>query len=280
MTTLIIGGTGNTGLALAKLLHSAERPVLVTSRSGKAPEPFKAVAFDWTKPSTFENPFEADPSIEKVYFIPPSSDETLAIVKPFLDLAVSKDVKKFVLLATAVTLPGGNAFSGDILQYFIDSTLDYTVLRPTWFMQNFALEYVKTIKEENYFFTVSEGGKTIPISTDDIAQAAFEVLTTGKFSKEAPFIFGPQPLTTDEVARVFSSVLGREIVHKHIPTEQRTQIFESFGLPKADAKALVDAELGMSEGVEEKVFFDPKEAKYIGKTTLKEFVEANATLWK
>lgn len=135
MTTLIIGGTGNTGLALAKLLHSAERPVLVTSRSGKAPEPFKAVAFDWTKPSTFENPFEADPSIEKVYFIPPSSDETLAIVKPFLDLAVSKGVKKFVLLATAVTLPGGNAFSGDILQYFIDSTLDYTVLRPTWFMR-------------------------------------------------------------------------------------------------------------------------------------------------
>lgn len=62
--------------------------------------------------------------------------------------------------------------------------------------------------------------------------------------------------------------------------EQRTQIFESFGLPKADAKALVDAELGMSEGVEEKVFLDPKEVKYIGKTTLKEYVEANAALWK
>ncbi|PPR03653.1 hypothetical protein CVT24_007767 [Panaeolus cyanescens] len=280
MTTLIIGGTGNTGLALAKLLYGAGLDVLLTSRSGKAPEPFKAVSFDWTRPSTFEEPFRVDPSIDQVYFIPPSSADSLKIVKPFLDIAISKNVKKFVLLATAVTTAGGAAFAGDIYQYFLESTLDWVVLRPTWFMQNFSLEYLETIKNDNYFFTASSGGKTIPIHTDDIAQAAYDALVSNKFSREAPYIFGPQPLTTTEVAEIFSSVLGRTIVHKQVTAEERTNLFLSFGLPEADAKALVDAELGMAEGAEENVFNDPKEVKYVGKTTLREFVEANAALWQ
>lgn len=138
MTTLIIGGTGNTGLALAKLLHAANRPVLVTSRTGKAPEPFKAVIFDWFNASTFENPFIEDSSIDRVYIIiPRASPEALKIVKPFLELANSKGVKKYVFLGTSITTPGG-PFGGDIYQYLIDSGLDYVVLRPTWFMRMYS----------------------------------------------------------------------------------------------------------------------------------------------
>ncbi|KAF9009626.1 hypothetical protein BDQ17DRAFT_1421793 [Cyathus striatus] len=62
------GGTGNTGLKLARLLHAANIPILITSRSGTAPESFPAVKFDWND-STFSAPFEKDPSIDKVYLI-------------------------------------------------------------------------------------------------------------------------------------------------------------------------------------------------------------------
>ncbi|KAF9057087.1 hypothetical protein BJ165DRAFT_1397434 [Panaeolus papilionaceus] len=293
MTTLIIGATGNTGCALAKLMCRAGHPVILTSRSGVVPEPcnseFKpyigAVAFDWTKPSTFLNPFRfaADSSvkIEKVYFIPPSADGTLGIVRPFLDQAVKRGVKKFVMLAASVTTPGGKYFCGDILKYFIDGPLDYTVLRPTWFMQNFRIEYLKSLKEENYFYTACDATcKTAPISSDDIAQAAFEALLTPKFSRQAPFIFGPQLLSFDEVAQVLSSVLGRSIFYKRISAERRAQIYESYGMSKADAKAIADAEINSSKNrTEEKVFLDPNQVKYIGRTTVKEYVKANAALW-
>ncbi|KAF9041421.1 hypothetical protein BJ165DRAFT_1391823 [Panaeolus papilionaceus] len=279
MTSLIIGGTGNTGLPLAKLLHGAGHSVLVTSRSGKAPEPLKAVAFDWTDPSTFENPFKADPLIDRLYFIPPNAQDSLAIVKLFVEKAIAHNVKKFVMLATSLTTPGG-AFGGDIYQYFLDSPLDYVILRPNWFMQNFATQFVTTIKTMNFYSTASTGGKAIFVSTDDIAQAAFEALTTDKYLREAPFVFGPQALTSAEMANTFSTVLGREIIHKSMPAEQRQSLFESFGLPAQNAKALVDGELGMADGAEEKVFLDPQVPKHIGKVTFKEFVEANAALWK
>lgn len=65
--------------------------------------------------------------------------------------------------------------------------------------ENFSFEYLKTIKEENYFFTVAEGGRTPLVSTDDIAQAAFDALTTEKPARTAPYILGPELVSYDEV---------------------------------------------------------------------------------
>ena len=64
VTVLVIGGRGKTGLVLSRLLSEANRSVLICSRSGTAPSPYKAVKFDWFDDRTFENPFVTDPNID------------------------------------------------------------------------------------------------------------------------------------------------------------------------------------------------------------------------
>jgi len=134
MTILITGGTGKTGGNLAKLLYAANLPFIIATRSGKVPEPFKAVTFDWFNPDTFENPFKADPNIDCVYIVCPISPDCLPQVAPFIDLAISKGVKRFVLL-TATRMGPGTPGPGMVHNYLADKGIDYAVLRPSWFIR-------------------------------------------------------------------------------------------------------------------------------------------------
>ncbi|KAJ3502245.1 hypothetical protein NLJ89_g8977 [Agrocybe chaxingu] len=78
MTIPVTGGTGNVGGAVARLLQAVNYPLIIASRMGVA-GPFKAVKFDWVDPSTFENPFNADPNIDHVFVIAPISGDACDI---------------------------------------------------------------------------------------------------------------------------------------------------------------------------------------------------------
>ena len=135
MTILIIGGTGQTGTILSSLLKQANQSILITSRSGTATGPYKAVKFDWSDENTFENPFKVDSDIDRVYLVLPALLDLFTITKPFIDLAVSRGVKRFVLLSATKFPPT----VGDIHQYLVDIKVDYAILRPTWFQRTYFL---------------------------------------------------------------------------------------------------------------------------------------------
>ena len=137
MTVLVTGGTGKTGLVLSRLLKEANISVLICSRSGTAPTPYKAVKFDWFDEKTFENPFKTDPNIDRVYLIVPSVMGQLSTVKPLIDLAISKGVKRFVLLTASQAEIGSPVLMGKVHEYLLNIKVDYTVLRPTWFIRTF-----------------------------------------------------------------------------------------------------------------------------------------------
>ena len=133
MTILITGGTGRTGSQLARLLDIAKIPIVIASRSGNAPSPFEGVKFDWFEESTYRNAFDAHPNIDKVYLVLPSLFDPTPIAKSFIDFAISKGVKRFVLLS-ASSFEKGDDGTGRAHDYLAESGADYVVLRPTWFI--------------------------------------------------------------------------------------------------------------------------------------------------
>ncbi|KAF8970138.1 hypothetical protein BDZ97DRAFT_1792147 [Flammula alnicola] len=278
MTTLITGGTGKTGLALAKLLHAANRPVLLTSRAGKAPEPFKAVKFDWLDKTTYENPFNTDPKIDRVYIVVPGVFDTLSYVGPFIDLAVSKGVKRFVLLSVSLLEPG-EAPHGKVHQYLLDIGVDYAVLRPTWFQENFASNFYISIREHNQVFSGTGEGRIAFVSAADIAQAAFEALTAEKSPNKDLAVLGPDLYSYDEAAKLLSSILGREITHKKSSTEDTAKIYAGFGLAPEYANFLANLEGNAGKGKEVELFNSSADKKFIGKHSLLDYFKANRELW-
>ena len=137
MTILLVGGTGKTGLRLARLLQNANHPFLLASRGCKPiPGPFQGVhvKFHWDDPTTHETLFSANTGIDRVYLIGPEADMDISsTMKPFIELAMTKGVKRFVML-TATTTPTGPSGMEEMHKYLANRGVEYCILRPTWFI--------------------------------------------------------------------------------------------------------------------------------------------------
>ncbi|KAF4616724.1 hypothetical protein D9613_008442 [Agrocybe pediades] len=277
MTILLTGGTGKTGAVLARLLHAANQPFVVANRSGKVPEPFTGVQFDWLNPETFENLFKAHPDIDRVYLVVPQAPDLLPIIGPFIDLCITKGVKRYVLLS-ATQIAAGGPGHGKVHQYLLDKGVDYSVLRTTWFMQNFTL-HQDEIKEKDQISTAMGNAKVPWISTEDIAQAAFNDLTSEKSPNKEYFVLGPELYSNEEATRLLSSVLGREIACRKVTVEEKAGVYKELGFPADFAAFVAHAEGDVAKNTEAPIMDEPAHRKYIGKHTLEQFFRENRHLW-
>ena len=132
MTTLVTGGTGKTGSHVARLLHDAGYPLVVASRKGVAAEPFKVAKFDYSDPTTFENPFIVDPNIDRLYLVTPDVEDQLGAVRTFIDFALTKGVKRIVYVGSSAPLEC--KLYSPVWKYITTLGVEYTILRPTWFI--------------------------------------------------------------------------------------------------------------------------------------------------
>ncbi|KAH9487305.1 Agroclavine dehydrogenase [Psilocybe cubensis] len=291
MTTLITGGTGRTGLALAHLLHDAKRPLVIATRAGAAPAPFTAVRFEWydfdSHVAALSAHDNATPTskIDRVYIVKPPLTTDAVVVTSFIDLAISKGVTRFVLLSSTQVGPdpSSNSPGSVIHQYLIDRGVEYAVLRPTWFMQNFDANFKRSIRDYDYIFSATHDGKIPWVSTDDIAQVAFECLTATQSPNKDIFVVGPELLSYEDVAAIASKVLERPIRFKRYTLEEQAAFYISLKWDPKYAKFLAELDTKIAQGSEEAVFVDPETEKngrkYVGKRTLFEYFVANKKLW-
>ncbi|KAF5313578.1 hypothetical protein D9611_010159 [Ephemerocybe angulata] len=275
MTTLITGGASQTGVALAKLLQASGHPVLFASRSGRVPEGFDSVKFDFTDPSTFEAPFSASGhKIEYVYLLLPLLDP-LREAKPFIDLAVTKGTKRFVLLSASGKFtekgPGSHG-TGQVHTYLDEQGLDYVALRPNWFTENLLRVYAVGIKQYNVIQNTLATARIPLIAVDDIAQAAFDAITdVGKLPNREPILIGPDLVSYSEIAEAFSQTLGRPITFSVISREELLKRYLSYGVPDALAHYLADLEdEEENNGASEALLKDPR--SLTGKLGVKEWI--------
>ena len=213
MTTLLLGGTGRTSTRIASLLDRANLPYIPASRSSSA------CRFDWLDESTYANPFshnniDNNPAITAVYLIAPAVTDIFTPVKKFIDLAREKGVKRFVLISASVLEAGGPAH-GKVHEYLAGLGVEYAVLRPTWFMENFSEGmHLRTVKEEGKVYSAAGDGKIPWISVEDIAAVGYRALVGQPSLNADPIILGPELLSYDDVrsfSRLFFS-LGRMFV--------------------------------------------------------------------
>lgn len=139
---LVLGGTGKVGKRIADQLASAETPALVASRSGEAP-PNKwltGVKFDWFDQATWEHPWKAadEHPVRAVYIIAPLIFDSALIMIQFVNFALTKGTRRFILQSAAPVEAGDDCGMGQLHAYVRrlgnEGKADWAALRPTWFM--------------------------------------------------------------------------------------------------------------------------------------------------
>ncbi|KAF7318256.1 NAD(P)-bd-dom domain-containing protein [Mycena chlorophos] len=277
-TILVLGATGKTGTPLVQRLQDANVDFLVATRNSVS------VRFDWLDKSTYANPFEfaagTGKIINRVYLVAPQTTDMFPPMKTFIDLAKVRGVRRFVLLSATVCEPDletGLAM-GKVHAYLatLGEGVQYCVLRPSWFMENFATQYVELIRERHEIVSATGTGRLGYVSTEDIADVAFDALMHEGAVQKEEIIVGPQLVTYDEIAQMLTEVVGRKITHKIVSKEEMKQVFVDRGMPEEYAEMMTGLDGYIAQGGEEKMY---ARATVVGKRTLKEFFVANKAVW-
>ncbi|MEP5363546.1 MAG: NAD(P)H-binding protein [Reichenbachiella sp.] len=217
---LVIGGTGKTGRKVVERLENLGQNVRVGSRNA---EP----AFDWENAETW-NP--ALKGMDQVYitFQPDLAvPGALEAIEVLTKKAAQAGVKKLVLLS------GKGEHEAELCeQVVIHSGLDYTIVRASWFMQNFSESFFLDPILAGHVALPKPEAKVPYISTDDIADVVVEVLLNEQHHGQIYELTGPRVLTFEEVIKEIAQATGRDIMFTPVELEDYVKFLEEVGVPE------------------------------------------------
>lgn len=276
MSILVTGGTGKTGRRLQALLQAQNVPCRIATRNAdKRPS---AIFFDWMQPESW------GPALERtsaVYLVAPAAGgETARIMTAFIEQAVARGVRRFVLLSASL-LPAGGPGPGQVHQWLQQNASEWAVLRPSWFMQNFSEgQHLATIRDEGAIYSATEDGRVPFISTEDIARAACAALTMRHAPNRDFVLTGPQAISYGDVAAQISLASGCPVVHRRISAPELAAAHRARGLPEAAAEILAAMDLAIASGAEDRVTQDVALLTGAGPIDFGTFAQANAHGWR
>jgi uncharacterized protein YbjT (DUF2867 family) len=217
--TLVLGGTGKVGRRVAQRLTERGLDVRIGSRSG---EP----RFDWDDGSTWHPVLEGVGSayVSHYWDAMPGAAETLG---SFADLAVASGVRRLVLLSGR-----GEEEAERAQRAVLDSGGEVTVLRSTWFAQNFSEDYWQEQVQGNLVALPAADTPEPFVDADDIADVAVAALTDNRHIGEVYELTGPRLLTFAEAVQEISRAVGREIRYVPISIEEFAAAAVEQGVPR------------------------------------------------
>jgi uncharacterized protein YbjT (DUF2867 family) len=205
---LVTGATGKTGRRVVERLHAAGVPVRPGSRSANP-------TFDWNDHATWTSALEGVGSVYISYYPDLAVPGAVETTGAFAALAVSMGVRRLVLLA------GRGEDEAERAEDAVRASgADLTVIRSTWFMQNFS--------EGDFRPQVMSGRVSLPagdmvepfVDVDDIAEVAVAALTEDGHVGEMYELTGPRLLTFAEAIDEIAQATGRDIEYAPASVEE------------------------------------------------------------
>jgi uncharacterized protein YbjT (DUF2867 family) len=217
--TLVLGGTGKTGRRVVQRLRARGIPTRVGSRSGNPP-------FDWDDRSTWAPALRDVKSVYVSYYPDIAAPGAAETVGAFAELAVSSGVPRLVLLSGR-----GEAEAERAEQAVHASGADLTIVRSTWFSQNFSEDYLlePVLSGE---LALPAGDTPEPfVDADDIADVAVAALTDDRHIGEVYELTGPRLLTFSDAVAEISRATGREVRYVPVSIEEYAAGAAEQGVP-------------------------------------------------
>ena len=218
--TLVLGGTGKTGRRVADRLKESGKAVRIGSRSATP-------SFDWDQEKTWDASLKDVTAVYITYApdlaIPGAKDA----IQAFVQKAKRHGVKRLVLLS------GRGEDEAQACEQIVQASgLDWTIVRASWFHQNFS--------EGAFIDMVLNGAITLPagdqvepfVDVDDIADVVTAALTQDFHKGEVYEVTGPRLMSMADVAADLSKATGRTITYVNVPREAFVAEIENSGAPK------------------------------------------------
>ena len=118
-----------------------------------------------------------------------------------------------------------------ISEKLMNDGFDYTILKPSFFAQNFKNYEWENITERGITYTPAGTGKVGFVDVNDIARVAVKVLTEDGHTGKEYVITGPEALSYSNAATVLSAVLNKQIVYPNPSPNEYSAALKGAGAP-------------------------------------------------
>lgn len=217
---LVIGGTGKTGKRVVQNLEALGHNVRIGSRSASP-------AFDWHQPEGWAQALEGMDKVYITYQPDLAVPGALQAIEQLVKESKRANVKKLVILSGK-----GEREAQLCEQVIIHSGLDYTIVRASWFNQNF---------NENFLLEpILEGVVALPqaeaqipwVDADDIAAVATKALTDDEHNGKIYQLTGSRTLTFQEAVAEIAKASNREIQFIPVSIQEYGEGMRKAGVPE------------------------------------------------
>jgi len=226
MTILVTTPNGKVGSEVVKGLLARNIPVRVAAHTvSKAQQAFPGAE---VVPFSFENADQVQAALQGVtaLYVATINDTTLEDQNRLVDLAKAAGVQRIVRLSAA----GVENTDAPLRQnelYIEASGIPYTILRPSWFMQNYSTGSAASI-QNGVIAEPSGDGKTAFIDTRDIADVAIAALTQEGHAGKAYHLTGSEALTRHQVADYISQAVGFPVQYTPITDDEHRAAMQNY----------------------------------------------------
>ncbi|MFC4453155.1 SDR family oxidoreductase [Deinococcus sonorensis] len=276
---LITTPNGKVGSEIVRQLQAQGTPVRVgahTVEKARAAFPdTEVVHFDFNDEASVHAALQG---VDRLYLASPGPMPA-APVKRVVDLAKEAGVQHVVRLSALGAEQGDNPLR-DVERHLEASGLQWTFLRPNWFMQNYSTDMAGGIREQGQLLEPAGDAATGFVDARDIAAVGVAALTTDGHAGQAYGITGPAALTRTEVAAAISAATGREVQYQPISEEQYQQVMGRAGAPDAYVGLMTNLYQMVRAGYTATVTDDVQRVTGRAPISFEQFARDHADTWR
>ena len=283
---LITGATGTTGREVVKELSGlgakgVRALVRDPARANLIREAgFETVAGDFEKPETLGAALEG---VERALLLTPPTPDTVTHHRGFIEAARGAGVRHVVKLsaigADAGQPEGFGRWHGQAEELLKSSGLEWTMLRPNFFMQNL-LGQARQIAATGSIFQPVGDARASFIDARDIAAVAARALTEEGHDEQTYTLTGPEALSYRDIAAKLSEASGRSVAYVPVSPEQFRAGALVAGLPEWLVDALERLNEMFASGAAAAVTDDVRRVGRKEPTTFEQFARDHAEAFK
>jgi uncharacterized protein YbjT (DUF2867 family) len=196
---LVIGASGKTGSRVAKMLMDSNMPVKLASRSSD-------ITFNWNDVSNWPKVLSNVKAMYVTYFPDLALPQAPKDIEVLCRIALQQGVKHITLLSGR-----GEEVARECEQIVQHSGLSWTIIRASWFAQNFSEGLFHQLLTSNTVELPVGDVKEPFIDIDDISEIAYESLIEPRHKNELYEVTGPELLSFADVIESVNEMFDKQV---------------------------------------------------------------------
>ena len=238
----ITGATGTIGKEVVTALLEKNNMVVAATRNtekskGLFGSKVTPIHFDYQNRNTF-NQIEGT---DGVFIIgPPLNPALFELLEPFVNYLQDNYTGRVVYLSgygmdTLKEMP----FHGLMEDKLKTSNLNWNIVRPGFFMQNFGNYERENIEQRNVLFSPAGEGKTPFVSSRDIAGSIAVLLTDANRKHQTHILTGAKAYSHFDVAKLLTTITGNPIIYANPDPDTYRKVLKDSGTPNFIADYMI-----------------------------------------